>query len=85
MTHIGPHPPAEMYGPGLELDVQCARCGSSMDSERVDCDDGWHECDGSYVVHSCLSSPEFCEMNPLPGRENVRRGEIEWFTVKERS
>src|ERR1700719_2468023 len=25
------------------------------------------------------SSKEWCEANPLEGRENVQRGEIEWF------
>lgn len=33
--------------------------------------------------HECLSSAEWCQENPLPGRENVERGTIEWFEVKE--
>ena len=37
-------------------------------------------CDGNGGWHRCLSSPEFCESNPLPGREDVQRGKIEWFT-----
>lgn len=31
----------------------------------------------------CLSSAEWCEANPLPGREAIPRGKIEWFTVEE--
>lgn len=103
MKAIADHPPPEMYGPGLEIDCQCARCGSSVHSERCDyCEDGFdgHDCgedcccclrpeenvpcqycNGNGVWHTCLSSPEWCEANPLPGRKEVRRGQIEWFTT----
>lgn len=40
------------------------------------------ECNGDFISHWCLSSEEWCEANPLPGRESVRRGTIEWFAVK---
>jgi hypothetical protein len=100
-THIGHRPTSEMYGPGLEIDCQCARCGSSMDYERCcECDgDGLVEkdfgddvvpdyhlrpcevCDGLGGWYRCMSSPEWCQANPLPGREKVPRGTIEWFTV----
>ena len=105
MGVIADYPPREMYAPGLEIDCQCARCGSSVDSERCDwCVDGFdgHDCGedccpclypednvpcqvcrGRVVFHRCMSSPEWCEANPLPGRENVKHGEIEWFTVSE--
>lgn len=39
-------------------------------------------CDGEGVFHRCMSSPEWCEGNPLPGREEIKRGAIEWFTTK---
>ena len=39
-------------------------------------------CDGSGVWHTCMSSAEWCEANPLPGREQVERGSIEWFTIE---
>src|SRR5215472_12276763 len=100
MTHIGDYPTTEMYAAGLEIDCQCARCGSSVDSERCDqCEQGGvdvfdddpdgfdtdgHVCDncqGNYVFHTCMSSPEWCQANPLPGREAVERGKIEWFTI----
>ena len=41
------------------------------------------ECQGIPVVYRCLSSPEWCNANPLPGREGVRRGQIEWFVIRE--
>lgn len=106
-THIGPKPPDEMYRADLEIDCQCARCGSSMDyvdchncggdgltghdcgedcccclypEDNVECD----ICDGDGGWHRCMSSPDWCEANPLEGRENVKRGEIEWFTIPAR-
>ena len=98
MTHIGPKPPNEFYRADLDIDCQCARCGSSMGYERCSCDGGteWIEdeddevsdrvcdiCDGEGGWHRCMSDPEWCNANPLEGRENVKRGEIEWFTVPE--
>ena len=105
MKHIGPYPLPEMYTAGVEIDCQCARCGSSIDSQHCEhCEDGYDDhdcgedtccclypesnvpcqyCDGSGVWHRCMSSPEFCEGNPLPGREEIKRGEMEWFTFKE--
>lgn len=46
---------------------------------RLTCPD----CRGFGGVNVCLSSAEWCEANPLPGRESVRRGKIEWFTFIE--
>jgi hypothetical protein len=105
MKHIGERPPDEMYASDLELDVQCARCGSSVDAQRCEyCEDGFdgHDCGedtcmcrypednvpcqycgATGVWHICMSSPEWCEANPLPGREQVGRGALEWYTVKE--
>lgn len=95
-----------MHRAGVEIDCQCARCGSSMDYERcteLGCEDGWIEdldddgfddldrrwrcdiCRGQGGWHRCMSSPEWCKANPLEGRENVQRGEIEWFTIPERT
>jgi hypothetical protein len=103
MKIIAESPSPEMYRSGLEIDCQCARCGSSVDTERCnECEDGLdgHDCgedccaclhpednvpcqycDGSGVFHCCMSSPEFCRANPLPGREDVEPGRIEWFTI----
>lgn len=54
-------------------------CCCLYPEDNVECD----VCDGRGGWHVCLSSPEFCQANPLPGRENVERGKIEWFTVEE--
>jgi len=35
-------------------------------------------CQGYGGWHRCMSSPEWCEANPLPGREDVPRGTLEW-------
>lgn len=97
-TLIGAHPPPD----GREWDCQCARCGSSVDSERCpECngegeyddsegDGEWSlpvtrecgECDGRGHFFRCLSSAEWCEKHPLAGRENVGRGEVEWYTFE---
>lgn len=37
-------------------------------------------CGGSGMWRRCLSSPEWCEANPMPGRESIKRGAIEWYT-----
>lgn len=103
-TFIGDHPPDSFYRAGVEIDCQCARCGSSIDSERCEfCEDGFYGhdcgedccpclhpeenvpcvyCGGTAVWHRCMSSPEWCGANPLPGRERVQRGTVEWFTVE---
>jgi hypothetical protein len=104
MKIIADHPTPEMYATGGEIDVQCARCGSSCD--RVDCwncEDGFsdHECgedvccclepelnvacdvcDGYGGWHACVCSSEWCQANPLPGREGIERGRLEWYTVE---
>lgn len=84
---------------GREWDCQCARCGSSCDSTGCECcgNDGWVEgldeyedhyetcsyCNGRPVRYHCMSSPEWCEANPVEGRGGVKRGAIEWFVVAE--
>lgn len=40
-------------------------------------------CNGRGGWNRCLSSREWCEANPLPGREKINRGQIEWFRVAE--
>lgn len=96
MNIIATHPSAAMYATGLDIENCCARCGSSCGTEDcTECDGGWlgthdedeygvsscGECYGLGVWYHCLSSPEFCEAHPLPGREHTRRGDIEWYVI----
>lgn len=42
-------------------------------------------CDACQVCggwNVCCSGEEWCEANPLPGREEIKRGQIEWFTTE---
>lgn len=39
------------------------------------------DCGGTGGWWRCMSSPEWCAENPLLDRENIGRGEIEWFTT----
>lgn len=45
--------------------------------ENVPC----HVCGGGGGWLVCLSSAEWCEANPMPGRESVARGTVEWFDL----
>ena len=64
----------------------CDTCGN--DGFITDDDTEWGEseeflrcpeCLGNPVRYFCLSSAEWCEANPLPGRESTPRGLVEWF------
>jgi hypothetical protein len=69
------------------LSEACEGCGGDgflldpdfdEDDDEIDmCPD----CLGRGVFNSCCSSREYCEANPMPGREKIGRGEIEWFTM----
>lgn len=83
---------------GREWDVQCARCGSSVFSDACNGCDGdgfvyddednnadWvpcEDCDGSGSWALCGSDASWCEAHPLPGREQIERGALEWFVVE---
>jgi hypothetical protein len=95
-TLIARRPPCD----GREWHAQCARCDSSVDFERCrDCDgSGFAEwetddendiapceiCNGEGSWPMCLSSAAWCQAHPRPGRENVERGEVEWYVVDDR-
>jgi hypothetical protein len=46
--------------------------------DNVPCD----ICKGDGTIPHCLSSPEWCEANPLAGRETTERHTVESFSVK---
>lgn len=77
---------------GSSCDIEvCEECdGEGVDGH--DCGDdccccGWPDednmvcqyCHGDGDRWTCVSSSYWCQANPLPGRENVERGQIEWF------
>lgn len=45
--------------------------------ENMICD----TCDGEGGWWMCLSDDEWCNAHPLPGREHVQRGRVEWFRI----
>jgi hypothetical protein len=68
---------AECGGEGLDgHDCGDDCCCCLHPEDNVPC----QYCRGNGVYHFCLSSAEWCEANPLPGREEVPRGKIEWYT-----
>lgn len=64
---------------GHECGEDCCMC--RRPKENVPC----QICRGRGGWYACLSSSEWCKANPLPGREAIGRGEIEWFAVTENS
>ena len=52
-------------------------CACYMPEDNVPC----QYCDGSGLWRRCMNSSAFCQAHPLPGRENVARNTVEWFTT----
>ena len=40
-----------------------------------------HQCGGEGGWARCISAPEWCDTHPMPGRERVESGEVEWFPI----
>lgn len=59
------------------VDHECGEdcCACEFPEPNVVCD----ICGGHGGWRSCLSSSEFCNANPVPGREKIARGTIEWY------
>lgn len=70
---------------------QCGRCGSTAVADPCEfCPaTGWYDrpdpdcpaCDGTGFVWRCLSSEEYCQSNPLPGREDWERHVVEFISI----
>lgn len=41
-----------------------------------------HQCGGEGSWMLCISTPEWCEDNPIAGRESIPRHTPEWFVVE---
>jgi hypothetical protein len=71
----------------------CSSCGGEgitgagelheMDPLWYDQDDYevCHECDGESSFPFCLSSGEWCNANPMEGRQDISSGTPEWFPL----
>lgn len=59
---------------GHDCGEDCCMC--RYPDENVPC----QVCDGRGGFTHCLSSADWCEANPLPGKERTKRGELEWYT-----
>lgn len=55
----------------------CCCCADPEPNVVCDC------CGGDTVSHVCCSDADWCQAHPAKGRENVKRGAIEWFTFDE--
>lgn len=72
----------------------CERCGGegiTGPGELYEEDPLWydpddyeacHECGGEGSWPHCISSPEWCEANPIVGREGIARNTPEWFVCE---
>lgn len=72
---------------------QCGGCGgegSTAPGELYDEDPLWYgtddcetcrTCNGEGSWGQCMSSVGWCEAHPLPGREAVERGAVEWYPL----
>lgn len=72
--------PAECPRDGREWEPQCSRCGTTADGLPHSYRDG----DAIRIKwgYACWAAPEHCQANPLPGREGVERGRIEWVLTE---
>jgi hypothetical protein len=60
---------------GHDCGEDCCCCADPYDNVACDI------CHGTGSLPHCLASREWCEANPLPGREKVKRSTPEAFTV----
>ena len=58
---------------GHDCGDDCCCCLHPVDN--IACD----FCDGNGGWWICLSSPDWCSGNPMRGREQQKRGTVEWF------
>lgn len=64
---------------GHDCGEDCCCCAYPEDN--VPCD----ICGGHGGWAQCCSSSEWCNANPIPGREAIERGKVEWFSLQERA
>lgn len=62
---------------GHDCGEDCCMCLGPEDNMPCDICEG----DGGWLM--CISGAEWCEAHPLPGREQVKSGALEWFVIGE--
>ena len=55
-------------------------CSCDDPEDNIICDN----CLGKGIFSRCLSRMEWCETHPLPNRENIVSGTIEWIRIDEK-
>lgn len=74
---------------GRQWSGYCERCGAPI--KWVHCEScnydgsGCDHCDGSAGWWACSQPEKWCEANPLPDREDIKREYIEWFVAEKAS
>jgi len=95
--HIGPMPPRDGNEWDCQC-ARCGSSAEWYDCEECDdgfVEEDWGDdvvpemhdvpcefCGGYGGYYRCLSSPEWCQANPLTCREWVKRGQIEWSLIR---
>lgn len=64
---------------GHDCGEDCCACLYPDDNVRCDI------CEGRGGWERCLSSADYCEQHPMPGRESVHRSAVEYFALPSRS
>jgi hypothetical protein len=70
--------------------IECWECNGEGYQEDEDDDPDWGVetclgCSGECGDYWCTSSSQWCKDNPLPGREDMQQGNLEWTVEKART
>ena len=60
---------------GHDCGEDCCCCAYPEDNIRCDI------CGGQGGWYQCLAAEPWCDGHPIQGRENVKRGTVEWFPL----
>lgn len=73
--------------------IECEACGGegiTGPGELYEEDPLWYDmndtgpcrqCNGEASWPVCMSTESYCQNNPIPGREDIKRGRVEWFRI----
>jgi hypothetical protein len=60
---------------GHDCGEDCCCCADPEDNMRCDI------CGGQGGWYWCLADEPWCDGHPMPGRDNMKRGTVEWFPL----